>query len=183
MLYNNFVLTGDTDDNISTGPGQDFVISNGGNDTVMSGTGSDMVIAGSGDDKVFGEGAQDFLFGGIGNDELNGGSGNDWLFGGEGNDLITGGIGSDKIIGGAGADIFNYESTIDSNGRSFDIIFSFEQGNDLIDLSALDSEGISSFSDITVSNQGATTSISGNNVDFFIQLQGGYNLTDADFIF
>ncbi len=183
MLYNNFVLTGDNDDNISTGPGQDFVISNGGNDTIMSGTGSDMVIAGSGDDKVFGESAQDFLFGGSGNDELYGGEGNDWIFGGEGNDMINGGLGADKIFGGTGVDTFNYTSIIESSGSFYDIIFGFEHGTDLIDLSALATDGISSFSDITINNQGSTTTISGNNVDFFVQLQGGYDLVSADFLF
>ena len=183
MLFNDFIITGDDDDDISTGIGQDFIISRGGDDTVVSGMGSDMVLAGSGNDRIFGENDQDFLFGGTGNDEVNGGEGNDWLFGGEGDDLLIGGLGADKISGGEGVDTFKYVSTFESNGSFFDIIFGFEQGTDIIDLSELDFDGISSFADITVDNQGGTTTIAGNSVDFFVQLNGGHDLTASDFVF
>lgn len=182
-IFNDFVVTGDNDDDISTGPGQDFIISGGGNDTIFSGSGSDMVIAGAGNDKIFGENGQDFLFGGTGNDEINGGEGSDWLFGGEGDDILIGGLGADKIAGGEGSDTYKYTSVVESSNSFFDIIFGFEQGTDVIDLSDLSAEGISSFADITVNNQGGTTTISGNGVDFFVQLKGGFDLTDADFIF
>jgi Ca2+-binding RTX toxin-like protein len=183
FMVNNFIITGNNDDDISTGLGQDFIISGGGDDTVNSGADSDMVLAGDGNDTIIGENGQDFLFGGKDNDKIYGDEGNDWIFGGEGDDFIEGGLGADKLVGGVGNDVFNYKSAVESTGSFFDIIFGFQQGSDLIDLSELDFDGISGFSDITVDNQGGTTTIAGNNTDFFVQLKGGFDLVEADFIF
>lgn len=77
-----------------------------------------------------------------GNDTINGNGGNDLLFGRDGNDSLDGrggddrlmdGAGVDEMTGGSGADVFVFSK----DGR-MDTITDFEDGTDLIDLSAFD---------------------------------------------
>lgn len=90
--------------------------------------------------------------GGSGNDVIVGSGVNaivNILNGGAGNDRITGGFGVDQLIGGAGSDVFIYTST-DDLGAVFALnnstalatqaerIQDFTQGQDRIDLSAID---------------------------------------------
>lgn len=68
-----------------------------------------------------------------------GGWGRDWLVGTEGADVVFGGMGKDWMTGAAGADVFVFRSTSETGvGRVRDVIYDFEQGTDLIDLSAID---------------------------------------------
>ena len=55
-------------------------------------------------------------------------------------DILTGGRGVDLLTGGAGRDIFRFEATTDSGAAlgTRDIIRDFMQGEDRIDLSAID---------------------------------------------
>lgn len=71
------------------------------------------------------------LLGGINADTLDGGGGADSLFGGAGADVLTDGDGKDVLSGGTGADVF----ALSSDYRP-DFIVDFEQGIDLIDVSA-----------------------------------------------
>ncbi|MEP9400206.1 cadherin domain-containing protein [Sphingomonas silueang] len=101
------------------------------NDT-MTGTGEqDMLDGGWGNDVLNGLGGNDRLVGGLGNDTLNGG---------DGNDTLVGGIGRDTLTGGAGNDVFKFDSALDSSTLSSlrDVITDFRQGEDKIDLSAID---------------------------------------------
>ena len=116
----------------------------------MTGTSEQDVLDGSwGNDVINGLGGNDRLIGGLGNDTLNGGDGNDTLLGGDGtdtmdggagDDILTGGRGVDLLTGGAGRDIFRFEATTDSGAAlgTRDIIRDFMQGEDRIDLSAID---------------------------------------------
>ncbi|MCY3786488.1 MAG: calcium-binding protein [bacterium] len=83
------------------------------------------------DDTVRGTPGNDLLSGFGGNDTLHGGGGDDWMRGGDGDDILVGGAGNDGLVGGAGADVFRFEE-----GHGDDVIFDFEPGTDLIDLSA-----------------------------------------------
>jgi Ca2+-binding RTX toxin-like protein len=86
----------------------------------------------------------DYLQGNAGDDVLAGDRGNDRMVGGLGNDTLWGGVGGDYLVGNEGADIFQYTTVEDSqnivvNGVSQqDQIADFTQGQDKIDLSAID---------------------------------------------
>ena len=85
---------------------------------------------GDGDDSLSGRGGNDLLFGDGGDDVLQGDAGDD---------ILNGGVGRDTLWGGTGADIFEYLELADSGtaGADRDVIRDFEQGVDLIDLSAI----------------------------------------------
>ena len=65
---------------------------------------------------------------------------NDLLYGEDGIDLLSGGLGLDRLYGGTGSDIFEFNSTSDSNGTTRDVIAGFESDLDSIDLSAIDAD-------------------------------------------
>jgi Ca2+-binding RTX toxin-like protein len=73
-------------------------------------------------------------------DTLDGGAGNDVLLGGLGNDVLIGGLGQDTLTGGIGNDIFKFSLVGDSGttATKADVIVDFVQGEDKIDLSAID---------------------------------------------
>ena len=83
----------------------------------------------------------DLLIGGVGDDTISGKAGDDSLFGDTGDDTIDGGAGDDTLGGGDGADTFVFQS-----GHGNDTIKDFEDGNDIIDLTAF--TGITDFSDL-----------------------------------
>jgi len=99
---------------------------------------NDVFHGADGDDKVVARGGDDQLFGG---------GGNDTLVGDEGNDILSGGLGADVLIGGQGADTFKYTAVEESSGavvngvQQIDDITDFTQGEDKIDLSAIDANG------------------------------------------
>ena len=72
-------------------------------------------------------------------DLLFGNSGSDTLQGGSGNDTLLGGGGPDDLTGGNGNDTFLFLRLADSRpGLPHDQIEDFHQGQDVIDLSAID---------------------------------------------
>ena len=86
------------------------------------------------------------------------------------------------MTGGDGSDVFTFEALSDStasNENGMDIITDFTQGDDLIDLSALGYESLDSIS--VISADGSTT-ISGVNDAFQVQLDEEVALQDSDFI-
>jgi Ca2+-binding RTX toxin-like protein len=114
---------------------------------VRGGTGNDTLIGGGANETFFGDSGDDFLAGGNGKDWVDGGAGNDPMVrGGAGDDTLVGGLGGDFLVGDAGADIFKYSALEDSqniliNGLlQQDQIADFVQGQDKIDLSAIDSD-------------------------------------------
>ena len=82
------------------------------------------------------------LIGGVNGDTLDGGGGKDRLYGGLGNDILIDGGDVDNLTGGAGADTF----ALSLDGRT-DVIRDFENGSDVIDVSAWD---IRSFEQLTI---------------------------------
>ena len=128
----------------SGGTGVDKFYGTGGNNTLKGNNGNDVLSGKNGNDK---------LYGGNNNDKLYGGNGNDLLKGGAGRDTLQGDAGKDTMFGGSGADTFVFKKTSDSKvgASKADVIKDFQQGVDVIDLSAID----------------ASTKLSGNNAFTF----------------
>ncbi|MEM7069987.1 MAG: discoidin domain-containing protein, partial [Pseudomonadota bacterium] len=82
----------------------------------------------------------------------------DLLTGDSGDNVLEGGMGNDDLYGNAGADTFRFANVAFGSDKIED----FEDGTDLIDLSALDAQ----FSDLNIVQNGADTEITiGSNVD------------------
>lgn len=73
-----------------------------------------------------------------GDDTLNGGGGDDFMDAGAGNDVLIGGAGQDRMVGGDGRDTFRIEGTTESTPGAPDLIYDFQSGVDVIDVSAAD---------------------------------------------
>ncbi|WP_310619910.1 calcium-binding protein [Flexibacterium corallicola] len=119
-----------------------------GDDAYILGSQHDDLLRGNdGDDSLEGFAGDDFLKGGKGADQLLGGEGDDTLRGGKGKDHLYDGAGSDELRGGNGDDVFHF---VDDG--TLDLIEDFELGEDLIDLS---DAGISSFGELTITQDGS----------------------------
>ncbi len=134
------------------------LIGNSGNNRLLGGGGADRLFGGAGDDVLNGGRGQDTLTGSDGNDLLDGSGGADHLFGGVGMDTLLGGdgadvlyagAGSDSMMGGTGADRFVFASLSETSSEplSCDIIADFNQGEDKIDLSAIDANTTNAVAD------------------------------------
>jgi serralysin len=202
------LLGGEGADTLSGGGGNDYMVGGGGADAFDGGTGEDQVsyqdstsaimvdlgagtaggdaagdtfvnvenIYGTGQaDTLTGDGQDNRLWGANGDDVLNGGGGLDRLYGGAGADTINGGAGNDWFVGGSGADTFEFDPNW---GR--DVVSDYEDGIDLIDLSAT----TLIFADLTITQTGADTLISeagGNTIKLDNTLIT--DITETDFIF
>jgi Ca2+-binding RTX toxin-like protein len=127
-------------DRLTGGLGDDDIDGGAGRDSISGGEGSDWLIGGSGNDQIKGGNHLDFMRGGGGNDRGDGGDGDDRLFGDAGDDRLRGGVGEDVLEDGAGRDTLAGGTfgdrfvLIDDGAR--DRIVDFEDGDDLIDLTA-----------------------------------------------
>ncbi|MDB5527009.1 MAG: hypothetical protein JWR51_112 [Devosia sp.] len=151
----------------------------------------------------------DALTGDSASNAISGKAGNDTINGMAGNDTITGGAGYDVLTGGAGNDTFAFGSVADMGTRAGarDVITDFTQGQDKIDLSAIDANsklaGNQDFTFIAGNDASFTKTagelawhteaatgrtviqgdINGDGVhDFEIELKGLLNLKASDFI-
>jgi len=115
---------------------------NAGDNRLAGLDGADTLRGGLGDDRITGGTMNDSIAGGDGDDTLLGGVGNDSLTGGEGDDLIAGGLGRDNLTGGTGADQFLFTALAQSGATpgSADILIDFTQGEDILNLTALDAK-------------------------------------------
>ena len=145
-------MNGDSGADILLGlSGDDVLRGSTGTDYIYGGRDSDLVEGGSDDDFLRGNLGNDTMHGGSGaddmrggghNDVLNGDAGDDFLLGEGGSDSLSGGAGNDTLFGGFGSgqfdsrqDTFIFASTADGSG-GFDRIRDFEDGTDVIDLTA-----------------------------------------------
>ncbi|SMX50783.1 M10 family metallopeptidase C-terminal domain-containing protein [Maliponia aquimaris] len=139
------------------------------------------------------------LTGGAGADVLIGREGADTLQGGAGADTLLGGTGVDVLSGGAEADVFVFASVAETGiGAARDRIVDFEQGLDLVNLSAmapgvLEFRGLSGFAPSGNAELRLVETAAGSTVvqldvdgdgtrDAEIMVEGVTGLTAADFI-
>jgi hypothetical protein len=174
----NDVLLGGKDFNgggniIFSDGGSDLVdgsVSKGSDNRVYGGEGNDELYAGQ-SDRLFGEAGDDILdasvgkgsnrlYGGAGNDTLFAGI-NDFLSGGDGDDKLFAGKGGNTLFGGAGADKFY----LAYNGAptSTNTVADFETGVDKLPILGI--AGVSDFSKVTLTQQGADTLIKAGGKD------------------
>ncbi len=164
---------------VATGDGNDRITGDHQAETLIAGRGNDRVWGLGGSDRIDGGAGNDRLDGGAGRDTLSGGVGNDQLWGRSGDDVLSDGAGSDVLWGNAGRDTF-----VLSLDRATDIIADFQDGVDLIDLSAW--VGVV-LADLILTNIGGgivdlrtgaeTLTVTGTNAAF-----GMANLTAEDFL-
>jgi len=120
--YDFDMITGETSIVDESFTGFENVKTNRGANVINGTDGDNLISTGRGKDTLSGNG---------GNDTLRGARGQDSLSGGDGDDILIGGKGDDKLNGGAGADTFVFAAR-----QGKDVIQDFEDGVDLIDLSA-----------------------------------------------
>ncbi len=161
--------TGFDRDTLQGGAGNDLVFGESGNDLLYGDSGADRLYGGRDDDVLFGGAGSDVVSGNRGDDVLDGGEGVDVLRGKDGADLLDGGADTDYLLGGAGRDILNGGPGSDrltgglsvgspdrerdifvyadatQGGGGFDRVRDFENGTDLVDLTAF---GFESFAEI-----------------------------------
>ncbi|MDX2216711.1 MAG: pre-peptidase C-terminal domain-containing protein [Oculatellaceae cyanobacterium bins.114] len=140
----------------SRGAGKNYLKGNGGNDRLLAGR----------SDRLFGDAGNDSLDArrGRGGNILSGGAGNDTIYaktrdtvdGSTGDDILWAGAGSNNLRGGAGRDRFFIADR--ALPTSFNTIRDFQVGIDSISVNAL--PGVTQFSDLTLTQQGADTLIS-----------------------
>jgi Ca2+-binding RTX toxin-like protein len=203
----NFLYGGLGNDQLNGGVGADTMTGGQGDDTYLvenlgdvvieaSGEGNDVIytwvniaalaanveratIIGPGDLNITGNELNNRLYGNDNNNILIGLDGDDIIGGLAGNDTIIGGAGRDLLTGGAGADSFVYQAITDSGttGATRDIIYDFTQGQDLIDLSAIDAitgGGDDAFNFI------GNSAFSNTAGELRYDYQGGYTIISMD---
>lgn len=89
-------------------------------------------------ENLAGSGFNDRLRGDRVANEIVGGAGNDLIQGERANDTLRGDEGADTLVGGANNDVFRYHELNDSFLGLEDFIADFTQGQDVIDLRAID---------------------------------------------
>jgi Ca2+-binding RTX toxin-like protein len=138
---------------------------------------------------------------------IDGGAGNDAITGSQFADLVRGGLGTDTMTGGLEGDRFEFTSAIEIGKKPGlrDIITDFARGEDLIDLSAIDANGLkkgntafkflkkegAKFTDkagqLAWDQKKAVTIVQGDidgngKVDFRLELTGVVDLAKGDFV-
>nr|WP_269100143.1 M10 family metallopeptidase C-terminal domain-containing protein [Mangrovicoccus ximenensis] len=161
-----------------------------GDDTLSGSAGNDELRGGDGDDVIEGGLNSDLLIGGRGNDGLNGGfgfdrlrgfAGDDTLGGGAGADVLEGNKGDDLLEGGGGADTFVFRAN-----DGFDTVADFQDGTDLIDLTALrlTGYGASLSAHVAETAGGVLIDLSGTyGLSILLDGVAAADLSNADFLF
>ncbi len=188
---------GDGNDTMNGGNGADTIIGDAGDDQLLGRAGDDFGRGGDGNDLIYAGANNDWFYGGFGNDTLYGEGGDDRLYGDAGDDEIDGGAGRDVIYTGDGLDVIIFNDAADSAvGAQRDVIYDFEQGSDLIDVTGVVG-GLFSFvgtgaftgtaNEIRLIESGGSTRVqmdtdADGTVDSEIFLKGAVGLTADDFL-
>ena len=173
---NDSIAAGDDHDNVWGGEGNDTIDGGEGNDWLRGDGGDDSITGGAGDDVIWGGAGNDVIEGGTGDDLLVGGTGDDTIDGGDGHDFIWGGTGDDILTGGTGSDTFGFGAT-----HGDDTITDFEDGTDIIDLSALD--GVNQLGDLTITADGSDTLIDTGQGTIRLEGVSSADLDASNFVF
>jgi Ca2+-binding RTX toxin-like protein len=166
-----FLFGGTGNDTLDGAENDDVLSGEEGNDVLDGGDGNDLIDGGEGNDVLYGSSGNDVLYGRSGNNVLYGEGGNDVLYGGSGNDVLYGGRGNDTLTGGAGFDRFSLDRNGPIRGAApqIDQITDFQQGVDLIDLSAQDARfdlvGHQDFSLAAVFSRPAFNGLNRSNIE------------------
>lgn len=167
----------DSDDYLTDG-GTPIDAGGTGIDTLIVETGSQLLtkaLSNFGLERFYGADLYDSVTGNLDTVDyyLDGGGAGDRLSGAGGDDTLVGGSGSDILTGGTGSDTFIFNVSNDA-----DTITDFEDGIDLIEIDL----GLSSFSDLIVTDQGldtlityATSTILLENFDHTLVSAGDFN--------
>ena len=182
---NDTVYGGEGDDRARGNDGDDVVHGDAGNDRADGGIGNDMVYGGDGDDRVKGDAGNDTVSGDAGNDSVNGDLGDDMVYGGSGDDTVKGDAGNDTLDGGEGSDTYDgglgADVLVFGVDGAYDRIKDFEDGVDLIDLTAF---GLGSVADLVMTQVGRHVIIDlGGGDTIRVDNLLAAQLTDADFMF
>ena len=126
--------------------------------------------------------APEALVGQAGNNILDGSRGNDAITAKAGDDTLIGGRGADKLVGDAGADVFLFREVEDSPAgpATRDFINGFENGSDLIDLSAIDADITTASDDSFVFIDHAAFSGIAGELRYFTWGGNNFNIVEAD---
>ncbi|WP_147126481.1 hypothetical protein [Shimia ponticola] len=197
-----YIDAGDGNNRVYDGAGDDVVVAGSGKDKFFAGAGADSYDGGGGRndlvdyrlssegltinaieasastgiaagdtftnvEKIFGTDFDDIIVLGSGVTTARGGEGNDIIFDSDARDFMTGADGVDTFVFGAG------------DGQR-DVIWDFEQGTDLIDISAW---GVASFDDLTITAKKSDRWIvTYNDEQLEVVMDGGRtDLTAEDF--
>ncbi|MBC6436591.1 MAG: hypothetical protein GDA52_00315 [Rhodobacteraceae bacterium] len=151
------------------------VIKGNGNNNSLAGTnGRDSINGYAGNDKIIGRKEDDIISGGSGDDSLIGNTGNDTLRGNLGDDTLIGGHGDDVLTGGTNADTFVF-----SSGHGNDTITDFEDGVDLIQITA---SGVG-FDDLAIADDGSDAIVTWDGGSILLTGVAHTALTADDFVF
>ncbi len=122
--------------------------------------------------EIIGTSAADRLIGTMDDDFISGLAGNDTLYGLSGADTLDGGAGLDLLYGGMGEDAFVF-----AEGTGLDIVYDFEDGTDMIQLSGM------AYADVTVSAFSTMGTQIAFGADRMILLDvDSTSITEADFL-
>jgi Ca2+-binding RTX toxin-like protein len=126
--------------------------------------------------------APEALVGQAGDNVLDGGGGNDVITAKAGDDTLIGGLGADTLVGDEGADVFKFNATSESRagqaGRDF--INGFANGEDRIDLSAIDANIAQAGTQFFVFIGTETFGGSAGELRYFTFGGGNFNIVEAD---
>lgn len=156
-----------------------------GNDTIAGSVNADSIDGGADNDRLRGMEGDDTLLGNSGFDTLYGNAGDDVLDGGGRSDKLYGGKGDDTMSGGGSSDTF----VIRRVGNGDDEVTDFQNGTDVVDISALGVQNFNAlnntFNALSETTDGVLIDLAAAGGSGSILLQG-MTLADmdaSDFIF
>jgi Ca2+-binding RTX toxin-like protein len=125
-----------------------------------------------------GTSSADVMLGSSSSNTIRGYGGNDSIYGRAGNDSIYGGTGTDKMFGGSGSDKFIFALGESVTGTGRDVVGDFTSGSDMIDVSLIDANRLTSGNEaFTYVGRAAFSGVSGQ-----LRMSGGivYGDTNGD---
>ncbi|MBC6436659.1 MAG: hypothetical protein GDA52_00660, partial [Rhodobacteraceae bacterium] len=174
LTAEDFIFAGDADDKAGARGKINELDGTDASDTLTGSSGRDSVDGGAGNDRLIGRADNDVINGGVGRDTLAGNRGDDTLDGGRYSDTLIGGHGDDVLTGGKWKDTFAFDT-----GHGDDVITDFEDGMDLIQITASDV----GFDDLAIADEGGDATITWAGGSITLEGVDHTALTAEDFVF